>query len=82
MEIDEKQLKTLVDAGKVGDPKLRVMDGGFNVSLSAEVVGVGPVTLHSKRGGVRVMGPQTGLRFAKEVLGVPEVTVVLTNERE
>lgn len=83
MKIDEKELKMLVEEHLVSNPRLCVMDSGMNVSLSIDIkpdFGVG--TLHAKRGGVRVMSPQTGLRFAKEILGADEITVVLKNGRE
>lgn len=81
MDIDEKALKALVEENKIGRPQLRVMDSGLNLSLVFEIKGVGQGIFHRKRGGVRLMSPQTALRFVKETLGADEITVVLKNGR-
>lgn len=81
MEIDKKTIKKLTDEGRIAHAKLRVVDAGMNVALVVHPEGAeAPATLHAKRGGVRVMSAQTGLRFAQDVLGSREITVELLDD--
>lgn len=82
MEIDEKELKALLEERRIAESRLCVMDSGMNVSLAVDVVDNGTAALHTKRGGIRVMSAQTGLRFVREVLGADEIKVILKNERK